>query len=572
MASGGSRSLGSVTPVSEDCARLPRGLGSIALGLVAVAVLVHGLRPIIDLDLWWHMRLGERMLVGEPDLSVDPFSHTHAGTPWVWKDWGSAILFHGLWRLGGPAAIIGFKALAFSGTAALLWRLLRVERAIPPALALLMTAVTLGAAEFRFTERASSISLLLLLAVLVLVERDRRGARGLAWVVPLTILDANLHRAALLLPVVVGAHAAVCLVEARLGRARDWRRPALVAVGTALGCLVTPYGIAIVTTTVALMGQHSPLITEWAPVSIALVAALTPMSFAVLGLAVLGTLLGQWKRRPWDPWDLVLVAMALGLGLRSMRHLPLLALLAAGPAASGLAVLSRAWAGRLRGLIAVAAAAMLLAYTLTRPVALPGPALAPAHFPERGLAFVQQLPESLHPRGALFNEFGYGGFLIFHLWPRHRVFIDGRTDLVYPAAFVERYIACLRDPRVFAREAADRDLQWIFLDNVPHDRGRLHFDRNPDWTLVHVSRRALVYVRTRGPNAALARAHGYRRLHAHDLPGSLQAAAARGQGEAALAELRRMVEDDPDNPYPLALLAQVASAARASTPAADAPP
>jgi hypothetical protein len=66
-------------------------------------------------------------------------------------------------------------------------------------------------------------------------------------------------------------------------------------------------------------------------------------------------------------------------------------------------------------------------------------------------------------------------------------------------------------------------------------------------------------VRDDGPNAALARAHGYRWLAAHDLFGSLRAAAARGQGAAALAELRRMVEEDPDNPYALAVLEQVMS-------------
>lgn len=550
-----------MTASSADSTGLPRSVESIAVLLVVVAVLVHGLRPIIDLDLWWHMRLGELMLAGEPDVGVEPFSHTHPGTPWVWKDWGSAILFHGLWRLGGPTAIIGFKALSFLGTAWLLWRWLRVERKVPIALALVIGAATLDAVAFRFTERAASISLLLLLAILVLIERDRRGVRGLWWAIPLTILNANLHRAALLLPVVMGTYAATCLLEAWLGRDRDWRRPALIAAGTGLGCLVTPYGIAIVTTTWALMGQHSPLITEWAPVSVGLIAALTPASFATIGMTGLGTLLGQWKHRPWSPWDLALAALAFGLGLGSMRHLPVLALLGAGPAASGLATLTRAWAGRLQGLIALSAGAVLLASTLARPVAMPGSALAPAHFPERGLAFLQSLPEELRPRGHVFNEFGYGGFIIFHLWPEHRVYIDGRTDLVYPASFVEHYVRCLRDPRAFIKDADERDLQWVWLDNVPYDRGRLHFDHNPAWTLVHVSRRALVYVRAEGPNAALARAHGYRLLHAHDLPGSLQAAAARGQGDAALAELRRMVEDDPDNPYALATLAQFVPAA-----------
>lgn len=531
------------------------------LALVGTAVLVHGLRPIIDLDLWWHMRLGELLVQGEPDTRVDVFSHTVAGTPWPWKDWGTAVLFHGLWRLGGPAAILGLKALLFMATAGLSWRLLRHERRVPPALALVVLAATLDAVAFRFTERAASVSLVVLLGVLVLVERDRRGARGLWWAIPLTILNANLHRAALLLPVVLGSYALVCMLEARLGRARDWRRPLLVAVGSGLGCLVTPYGIAIVTTTVALMGEHSPLILEWAPVSVELMAALTPASFATIGLLAVGTALGQWRRRPWSPWDLVLAALALGLGLGSMRHLPVLAILGAGPAASGLAVLSRAWTGRLRGLIAVAAGAVLLASTLVRPVALPGPALAPAHFPERGLAFVQGLPDERRLRGALLNEFGYGGFIVFHLWPEHRVFIDGRTDLVYPASLVERYVQLLHDPRALAEEARARGLEWLWLDNAPMDRGRLHLDLDPAWTLVHASRRSLIYVRADGPNAALARAHGYRWLAAHDLPGSLRAAAARGHGRAALEELRRMVEEDPENPYALAVLGQVGSPA-----------
>lgn len=530
----------------------------VALGLVAVAVAVHGLRPILDLDLWWHMRLGEVLLAGEPDASVDVFSHTQAGAPWPWKDWGTAILFHGLWQLGGPAAILAFKAGLWATMAWLVWRLLVRGRAVPPALAVLVMAATLDAVAFRFTERAASVSLVILVGVLVLVERDRGGARGLGWAVPLTILDANLHRAALLLPVVLGAYALACMLEARLGRPRAWRRAVAVAVGSALGCLVTPYGLAIVTTTAALMGEHSPLITEWAPVSLELVWMLTPASLVVVGLVVAGVGLSAWRQRPLPVWDLVLAALALGLGLGSMRHLPVLAILGAGPAARGLAVLTRAWTGRLAGLIGGGAGAILVASTLVSPVALPGPALAPAHFPERGLAFVQGLPPELRPRGHVFNEFGYGGFILFHLWPEHRVYIDGRTDLVYPAAFVERYVQCLHDGRAFAEEARERGLEWVWLDNVPIDGARLHFDLQPGWALVHASRRSLLYVREDGPNAALARAHGYRWLAPHDLLGSLRAAASRGHGPEALAELRRMVEDDPENPWALGVLMQVA--------------
>lgn len=539
-------------------AGLGRGVGLAVLALVAAAVLVQGLRPIIDLDLWWHMRLGEVLLAGEPDASVDIFSHTHAGTPWPWKDAGGAILFHLLWRAGGPVAIIVFKALCLATLAWLLWRWLAHERRVPASLAVVVLVATLDAIAFRFTERAASVSLVILVAVLLLVERDRNGKRGLAWVVPLVIFNANLHRAALLLPVVLGAYAASCILEAWLGRDRPWRRPLVVAVASGLGLLLTPYGLEIVTTTWRLMGEHSPLITEWAPVSVALVWALTPASFATMGLTFVGTLLGALRRRPWSSWDLLLGAMAFGLGLGSMRHLPILALLGAGPAASGLATLRRAWTGRLSGLIALAASTILLASTLARPVALPGSALAPAHFPERGVAFVQALPDQLHPRGELFNEFGYGGFLLFHLWPRHRVYIDGRTDLVYPASFVERYDQALHQPEVLAQEVERFGIEWVFIDNLPMDQRRIHLDLDPAWTLVHASRRALIYVRAAGPNRALAEAHGYRWLYAHDLVGSIHRAAARGHADDALAELRRMLDEDPNNLYALAALAQVA--------------
>ena len=46
---------------------------------------------------------------------------------------------------------------------------------------------------------------------------------------------------------------------------------------------------------------------------------------------------------------------------------------------------------------------------------------------------------------------------------------------------------------------------------------------------------------------------------------ALQAAFARGQAEAALAELRRMVEEDPDNPYAINALAMV-TASPTNTP------
>src|SRR5690606_31437581 len=177
---------------------------------------------------------------------------------------------------------------------------------------------------------------------------------------------------------------------------------------------------------------------------VGLLWALTRASLAVIGLVAVGGVL-RLVQRERDLWDAALAGLMLVVGLGSMRHLPYLALVGIGPAASALARLTPAFEGSLRRVMAVSGALAALAAQVTRPFPGPSLGLTPAHFAERGVAFVKELPEALRIVGPMFNEFGYGGFLIHHLWPEHRVYIDGRTDLVYPVEMIERYGRALSD-------------------------------------------------------------------------------------------------------------------------------
>ena len=535
---------------------------AVAWLLLAAAVAWHGLHPISDLDLWWHVRLGEQMLATNSLVDADPFSFTQAGTPWPWKDVGFALLAHELWSLGGPAAIVVFKAVAFAGLGALLWRVLRHGRSLPPSLAIAAVALAMDGTAYRFTERAASLSLVILAATLVLIEGDRQGRRGLVWAVGLTIVNANVHRGVLVLPVVLAAYAAAGFVEARLHRdthaAQRWAKNVAIAAASGLACLATPFTTALFSTSQNLMGEHTAMLTEWAPVSLELMWALTPSSILLIGLVCLSAVVIVLRVRPVPVWDLLLCAMALTLGLASMRHLPYVALLGIGPIARAVAPWI-GWTRRVGGLVAIAATAAMLASAVSKPLAPPSLGLAPAHYPERGVAFVKGLAPPLRIEGHMLNEFGYGGYLIFQLWPEYPAYIDGRTDLVYPPEHVQAYGEALTDPKAFAREVERHDLQWVFLDNAPHAGARAFLDADPRWVLVHASRRALIYVRDDGPNGDLAEAKGYRVLWAHDLDGSLARAAAAGHGKAAVEELRRMVEEDPDNLYAVAALARLSA-------------
>lgn len=532
----------------------------IALALLVLAASWHGLRPLVDLDVWWQLRLGEQILATQTLVDRDPFSFTFADAPWSYKDAGAAVIMWLLWALGGSAALVIVKAVLLVVTVLMVFHLLHHVRALALGPSIVGSALAFDAFAFRFTERPASVAITATVLVLVLIERDRLGRRGLWWSVLVTAVLANLHRSAVLLPLVLAAHAGVCTFEAKLlAQSRRWLRAWAIAIAAAIATLATPFGIAIYTTTSTLVDAHAAMMTEWAPLSWPLVRELSPASVGTAMLAVVAIVLGL-ARTPRAWWDVVLSTMALALGLQALRHLPYLAILAVGPGMTAIAARSEAhskvWSGRLRHVIACGAAAVALVAQLARPLATPSLGLAPAHYPERGLAFVHSLPPELRPRGPLFHEFAYGGFFIFHLWPSQRVYIDGRTDLVYPASFVARWLAATTDPRVFAEETARWDLQWIWLDNAPFRGARVFFDRDPRWALVHVSQRSLIYVRRDGNNAALA-AKAYRWIWPHDLTGSLAYAHSQGQLDAALAELERMIAEDPDNPYPQAVLAQL---------------
>ncbi|HWB74998.1 MAG TPA: hypothetical protein VG755_08575 [Nannocystaceae bacterium] len=527
-----------------------------ALALLVVAAAWHGLRPLVDLDVWWQLKLGEQILATQTLVDRDPFSFTFADTPWPYKDAGAAVIMWLLWTLGGSAALVIAKAVLLVVTVVMVFQLLHRVRGLAFAPALVGSALAFEALAFRFSERPASVAITATVLVLVLVERDRRDRRGLWWSVLVTAVLANLHRSAVLLPLLLGAHAAVCTLEAKLlGQSRRWQRAWAIAIAAAIATLATPFGLAIYTTTATLVDAHAAMMTEWAPPTYELVRALSPASFGTALLAVLAIVLGL-ARSPRAWWDVVLATMALALGSQALRHLPLLAIFAVGPGMTAIAARSEVWTGRLRHVIACGAAMIALVAQLARPLATPSLGLTPAHYPERGLAFVRSLAPELRPRGPLFHEFAYGGFFIFHLWPDHRVYIDGRTDLVYPSSFVARWLAATSDPRVFAEETERWDLQWVWLDNAPFRGARAFFDRDPRWALVHVSQRSLIYVRRDGDNAVLAE-QAYRWLSPHDLTGSLARAHAQGRLDAALGELERMIAEDPDNPYPQAVLAQL---------------
>jgi hypothetical protein len=122
---------------------------------------------------------------------------------------------------------------------------------------------------------------------------------------------------------------------------------------------------------------------------------------------------------------------------------------------------------------------------------------AATDYPGGAVAFMQ----SHDLRGNLLNDFSWGEYLIWHMAPRSRVFIDGRFDLVYPPRIVNEYLDFFN-----ARPEAAR-----VLTAYPHDFVLMRQDapacgfmvRRVDWKLVYRDRVAMLFARTKSSAAQI---------------------------------------------------------------------
>src|ERR1700693_3508779 len=79
------------------------------VGFFAAAVLPRATWPLIDGDVWWHIRAGEEVLRAATVSRVDTWSIVGAGRPWTSQDWLANIML----AAGNSLGPWGQTALSF---------------------------------------------------------------------------------------------------------------------------------------------------------------------------------------------------------------------------------------------------------------------------------------------------------------------------------------------------------------------------------------------------------------------------------------------------------------------------
>ncbi len=447
-------------------------------GILAIAIFAMSVRENIDADLWWHLRTGEAIWGNGRVPQTDIFSYTIPNNVWIVQQWLTDSLMWSVYELVGLSGLIIFFALIVTIAFMLVYSCCEGRPYLASliiVLAYLSSALILGA-------RPQMINLLFSAMLIVIVEgvRKQRWPEWALFLLPVSaLLWANMHSGFLTGIIIMGAY----LVGE--GSQRFLKKPdeltlawsAIVKLGIALflsilAALVNPSGLDLVLFPLGTLSSDAIQnnIVEWFSPDFH-----SPYWLFFAAMLALGSVSLVFSQRRVTLTDLLLFFGTGWMGLTSIRHIPIFALVASPIIArhllsafadtrfyatlagqyksehvsSGLKILNTAVL-LVIGLLAVGWLLLRLDNMAT---------IIHTRFP---VAAVDYIEENDLDELNVFNAYNWGGYLI---WRRIPVFIDGRTEL-YGNEFFGRYLQTFTVSPEWQQLLDEYDVDYVMVDTI----------------------------------------------------------------------------------------------------------
>ncbi len=402
----------------------------LAVALPVLAALIANLSAV---DLAYQLRAGEQILSGGGIPTVDTWTFTASGEPWLDQQWGAQVVLAAIYELGGWTGLVILRAACIGVIFGLLFLVAR-RRGLDTRRAAWLTLGAFVVAAVALGLRPQLFGMVLFALALVLVTGRRSNPRGL-WLVPaLVAVWANVHGSFFLGPLVV----ALAWLEDLHDRDPAVRRTLVVALASGVAACLTPSGPAVWAYAVGL--SVDPLITqritEWQPTSLRDVPGMLFFGSALLVAIVLAR---RGRPTPWPTLAWLGVFFAIGTyAIRGVAWWPIAAVAAiagilARPGEATEPRPERYDPPLIRRLnLAVVAALIVVGIALLpawRPLdpGLAAPAGVVGHAPSGITAALRDLAR---PDDRLFNPQPWGSWFEFAL-PGLPVAIDSRIE-VFP--------------------------------------------------------------------------------------------------------------------------------------------
>ncbi len=470
--------------------------------LVAVGVIAFNLKfSVLDLDIWWHLKVGDWIVQHKVVPHTGLFSWTAADRPWVAYSWGYEVLMSRAYAWFGLLGIGLYGTLLTLGVAYFIyWTLRRLSGRFW--LACILTIITCSAFLFNLMPRPVFFSMMLFCMTLTLVlEAHRTGRVQLLYWLPLVFLVwANLHilfiYGLFLVGLLMAVNVAQRLAE-RFGFAPAWLLPTKLPAAT----LAAVFASCVIATCIGPNSYHLyQVIFGYARSKTAyqMIMELQPLTFRAYShyvqlLLTAAAFFVVGRQSKVDPFKLALLAISSAVAFRTMRDAWFICIPAAACIADSLTEetehdAKETWLENVGVAVVVALALLLFAGSgdfntrgLDRAIS--------GFLPVNAANYLRRNPAP----GPLYNTLDWGGFLIWYM-PDYPVAIDGRTDL-YGDELDERFFTTVNGAPSYVNDPYLNQAGVVILQKSNNLVSFLEADSR--FRLVYEDELAAVFVRSR---------------------------------------------------------------------------
>lgn len=384
---------------------------------------------VLDPDVWWHIRNGENLLTTHQWPTVDPYSFTVHGFPWMTFEWLGDVLLASAMRLAGLHGLAFFLFFVGSAIVLALYAYGTIRSGNSKA-GFLAAALVTPLVMVQFNARPQMIGYLFLVVTMIILTRFRQGKTKTLWLLPpLMLIWINLHASWVIGMGALFAYWTAGLFNFQLGGivTKKWtplenRQISLVFLLSLILLNVNPYGTELPAFPFKIQAGY--------PISYSHILEWFPMPFdetvgKIFIVLVIGFIAAQVAYGfTWRPEELVLFFGGIAAACVHCRFLllfvPFFLPLLAVTCARWIPVYDRNKDKYLlNGVIMAAAVVGFVHYYPTQSYL---EQRVERDFPVRAVEFLE-----IHPLpGPMLNTYGFGGYLV---WTGRKVFIDGRSEL-----------------------------------------------------------------------------------------------------------------------------------------------
>jgi tetratricopeptide (TPR) repeat protein len=512
-------------------------------------------QKITDPDFWWHLKTGEWIWQHKAIPHTDPFSYTFRGAEWINYEWLFHAIIYPIYQLTGFGGLIIFVILCVLLIFVILFFACREVDGGNRWLSITILFVALLVAWGRFSIRPQIISFLLLalyLYLLILYRDERITTRQLMlFLIPAHILWVNVHGSFLLGIFLVGAYALGRFVPLAVSHHRDLK-PVFQdrrLQGLMLLCLLLvaasflnpyTYQIFLVPIKTAVAEEALRNINEWAPVDIRFLGLIifdyTMWFRALFLIGAISFLIRIDNLKKVE--HVVIFALLSYMAFKHIRFCADFAIVTTPMIINNLAQLRWRvrrwkWAFFLPLVILILFSANNVRELISQKRLGLG---IWTNYPEMTVNFLKEH----NVQGNIFNDYGYGGYLIWNLWPDIPVFIDGRTPTIYDQDFLWLYSIGQQRKEVWEKVAERYGIDIVLINDY-RESGYFVFsywlDENENWMLVAFDDVSSLYLKKEKRFDGLRKQYGFRYLRPGDI--TMEYAKQRSKDRRYLKELER---------------------------------